>query len=886
MSTVLRLPPIVVSTRENIARGRDKLRGQHDGGTPGVQVCAHFTELLEEVVRELLAEAIAAQPPAMQSLAADLALVAHSGFGRREMAPYSDLDVMLLHPFRTDARIQPLVRRFAQNLYDTGLEVGFASRSPAQACEMSLADATVFTALTESRLIWGSEELFARFDARFRRMTRRHWRKLYLAADEARRDERRKFGETVFMLEPNVKRSRGGLRELQLIRWLGFIRHGESDWDGLQQAGHLAKDDARRLRHARDWLLWLRNDLHFQAGKASDLLDRAEQLRIAEGQNYPPMQGLMPVEQFMRTYFDHTTTVREIASHFAAGTRPRPPLRWLFEPLLTHRFEGDFRVGPATIAANRRGLGKLRGDLGETLRLLDLANLYDKRIDSDTWRAIRTAMYDRGPADPDQPLPPQVAERFLSLLSSPARLAELLRKLHELRVLEQLVPGMSHARGLLQFNAYHSYTVDEHSLRVVEELTRLLHAPGTAGEVYRGIKNKRTVHLAALIHDLGKGYPEDHSEVGLRLAEQTAARLNLPEHETETLKFLVHKHLRMSHLAQQHDIHDDHVVAPFAAEVGSPERLQMLYVLTIADLAGVGPGVLNEWKQQLLTDLYGHTLRLLASDSPAEAARERIKRRREELLDLSRRFDGTAWWETQVLALPASCLFSAPPAQLVAELDRIRKLPRGEAVAWGQHLPGRNVVEYTVGTYEGITPGIFHKLTGALSSNGHSILSADISTLADGVVLDRFYVQDQDFSGPPPADRIEQVRKDLVAALKTENVTPVFRKLWNVRQNSLRVTQRLPTRVNIDNATAEKFTILAIFAYDKMGLLYLIARTLFELGLSVSRAKIGTHLDQVVDVFYVTDQEGRKLTDERHLGEIRQRLMSAVEQFEAEVASV
>ncbi|MCI0356971.1 MAG: [protein-PII] uridylyltransferase [Planctomycetaceae bacterium] len=883
MSAGLRLNSTVVAARQRLVAGREKLRRQHDSGSPGVQVCAHLTDLLESIVLDLFQTALDdLDEPSRKRLAGSTALLAHSGFGRREMAPFSDIDVMLLHPFRDEALV-PLVRRFTQHLYDLALDVGFSARTPAQACALAFADATVLTSLTECRLIGGNEELYEQFDGRFRRMTRRRRRRLLTATEAARRDERAKYGETVFLLEPNVKRSRGGLRDLQFIRWIGFIRYGENEFDGLRQAGWLTADDERTLRRARDYLLWLRNDLHFAVGKASDLLDRTEQLRLSEARNYAPLEGLLPVEQFMREYFQHTTAVREIASNFAAGARPRSVWSWLTEPLFSHEFEGDFRIGPTSISLTRQGLAKIGGDLAEVLRLLDLANYANKRIDHRTWQTIRTAMKERGPADPAAPLPPEVCERFLSLLSQPPRLAESLRKLHELRVLEQIVPAFTHARGLLQFNAYHRFTVDEHSLQVVDELTSLQHEAGTPGEVYRSLRNKGTLHLAALIHDLGKGYVEDHSEVGLRIAEQLAARLHLPEQDAEMLKFLVHKHLRMSHLAQQHDIQDINVVVQFAVEVGSPERLKMLYVLTLADLAGVGPGVLNQWKRELLTDLYRHALDLLTSESPADAASQRLRSRREEILSLARRLDGVAWWETQVVALPASCMFAGPPRQIVEELERLRKLPHRDAVAWGRHLPERNATEYTVGTYEEITPGIFHKLTGALTSHRQQILSADINTLAEGMVLDRFYVEDQDFAGTPPPERQSQICSALVASLKDASGSqPAFRKLWQERSpEQSAAIQHLPTRVTIDNNTAERFTIVAVFAYDRMGLLYAVARALFELGLSVSKAKIGTHLDQVVDVFYVTDQTtGAKITGDQRLADIRKHLLAAIEALE------
>jgi len=878
------LSAAIVAAREKVAAGREKLRRQHEGGSPGVQVCAHFTDLLEGIVVDLFHDALSElAPDVRRRLESETAVVAHSGFGRRAMAPYSDIDVMLLHAVSNRDALAPVVRRFSQNLYDTGIDVGFAARTTPEACRLAMSDATVLTSLSESRLIVGDQPLYDHFERRFRRMTRRRWPRLLAAAEEARREERSKYGETVFLLEPNVKRSRGGLREMQFIRWIGFIRYGESDFDALAEAGWLSKEEQLKLRGANDFLLWVRNDLHFQHGNAEDVLDRTEQLRIAALRNYPEIAGLLPVEQFMREYFQHTSGVREIAAHLAEVARPRSFLWWLVEPLVSHQFEGDFRVGPLAVSATRAGLAKVRGDLAEVLRLLDLANLYDKRIDHRTWQAIRSAMMSRGPANPAQPLPREVSERFMSLLSQPRRLGDSLRRLHDLRVLEQLIPGVTHARGLLQFNAYHRYTVDEHSIRVVEYLASLQNDTGVPGEVYRSLKNKAVLHLAALLHDLGKGYVEDHSEVGARLAGQTAARLGLAQHDAETVHFLVHRHLRMSHLAQQQDISDDSVVVPFAVEVGSPEVLKMLYVLTLADLAAVGPGVLNEWKQQLLTDLYEHTLHLLTSESPAEAASARIRNRRDEILTLARRREGLAWFETQIISLPASCLFAWPPADTIEKLDRLRKLPHHEAVAWGNYSANHSAVEYTIGTYEAITSGIFYKLTGALTSSRQQILSADINTLAEGMVLDRFYVQDQDYSGPPPQPRIEEVCRALVAALK-ENAgrAPVFRKLWHQRSKpQTAAIQHLPTRVTIDNTTAEKYTIVAAFAYDKMGLLYAITRTLFELGLSVSTAKIGTRLDQVVDVFYVTDQQtGTKIYDEQRLNAIRQRLIAAIEEVE------
>lgn len=724
----------------------------------------------------------------------------------------------------------------------------------------------------------GNEQLFSEFADRLRRVARRKSRALIDAIERSRREERMKYGATVYLLTPNIKRSRGGLRDIQLARWISFVRYGQTEFADIEEADAISPDDERRLRRAREFLLRLRNELHFHAGRSHDVLDRDEQIRIAELYGYADDAGVMAVEQFMRDYFDHTGAVRYSVAHFIASAKARANVSDFLNLMASHNVQGDFRVGPTHIGATKRGLEKVCGDVGQVLRLMDLANLYNVRIDHRTWQAIRDSMVQR----PEVELNREVTDRFLSLMSQPARLANLLRRLHELRVLEKILPGMGHARCLLQFNEYHKYTVDEHSLRTVEEATRFLQDDGAIGQAYRDLKNKRILHLALLIHDLGKGYVEDHSEVGARLADETARRLALPKREAETLRFLVHKHLSMSHLARLRDINDPDVVTDFAVQVGSPELLQMLYVLTCADLAAVGPGVLNQWKLELLTQLYDSAYRQLTGDASTRAADGDRDRLRDEL---RRRFGERAvdrWWSKQIDALPPVYLYDDPPTRILDDLARAKDLSRTDAIARGNYLPDRQAVEYTIGSYEDIVPGIFHRLTGVLSSQRMEILSAEINTLADGLVLDRFYVHDNDFDGEPPEDRLSDVCQRLTLALKQPtDQPPTFPRIWGSQpQESRANAAEPPVQVRVDNNTSQQFTILDVFAFDCMGLLYTISRKVFELGLSVHVAKIGSRLDQVVDVFYVTDAEGRKIVDEQRLEEIRTSLLKKIVEFE------
>ncbi len=871
------LRPAVLDARKKLLAGREKLKSLHAGGANGVQVSTCLTDLIDSIVLDLYEQAKAVA--LVDDIEQQIAIVAHGGYGRRDMAPYSDVDLMLLIAPEAESQVQPVARRLTQDICDAGLTLGFSLRTPSEASSLALSDATVFTSLAESRHLVGNKKMSNQFMDRLRRRGRHRLRSLIASIEESRQEERGKYGETNFLLMPNVKRSMGGLRDIQLARWIGFARYGQTDPAALHAMDVMSRDDRDRLRGAYEFLLNLRNEMHFHAGKAQDVLDRNEQLRVAQLRGYEGSEGVLAVEQFMRDYFQYTSDVCNCVAHFLASAKSRAPVRNFLSTLVSYNMDGDFRVGPVHIGAKRSGLEKLRSDLTHVLRLMDLANLQDKFIEHRTWEAIRHAMTDRYEVE----LKPEVTDRFLSLMSQSARLGPLLRRLHELRVLEQIIPGMSHTRCLLQFNEFHKYTVDEHSIRAVEEATKFQDDKGALGDAYRGLKNKRILHLALLLHDLGKGYTEDHSEVGARLAEETARRLRLPQREAETLRFLVHKHLVLSHLAQFRDIHDADVVLDLALQVGSPEVLQMLYVLSCADLAAVGPGVLNDWKLDLFTQLYHNVRRELTGGTWVGATDERGVHQRNELRRVLKQEKDDPWWQEQIEALPPAYLFQGPPEQIVEELGRLKNLPRRQAVAWAQYHPDRQAVEYTIGTYEDITPGIFHRVTGVLTSQRMDILSAEIHTLADGLVLDRFYVQDRDFAGQPPESRLREVCDKLKAALESStDQAPKFAAVWgDENRNGAAVrAHQPPPQVRLDNSTTERFTIVDIFAIDRTGLLYTVTRQLFELGLSVHMAKIGTHLDQVVDVFYVTDSQGRKIVDEDRLEDIRATLMAKIEEFE------
>ncbi len=880
-----RLRPAVFDAKERLAAGREKLRQQHESGSPALQVCARWTDLIDSLLLDLLESALSdLDPRESGGLASQIALVPHGGFGRRDLAPYSDIDLMLLHRPSADQRVKPLAARLSRDIVDMGLKLGFSTRTPAQCVSLAFGDPKIFTSLVESRFLSGSVSLFSKFMRRFRRSSMRHSQSLIAMVRQSRREERSQFGDSLYLLHPNVKRSRGCLREIQLLRWVGFARYGQCEPRQLYDAGVLSRYDRTRLHEARNFFLGLRNELHFHANKAQDTLERSEQIRIAKLSGFEGSEGILPVEQFMREVFEHSSQVRYMVTQFVFSAKIHSPLVRLFAPLLSHRVADDFRVSPLHVSAAAEGLAIVRGDLERVLCLMELANFYDKPIAHETWESIRQTMLN----DVDDiKLSPKATERFLSLMGQSANLGDRLRRLHHLRVLEKIIPPMKHARCLMQFNDYHKYTVDEHSIRTVERATEFVDDKGPLGEAYRGMRNKTILHLALLLHDLGKGFPEDHSELGERLADETGVHLGLSERDRETLKYLVRYHLVMNHTALRRNIDDDEVVLQFAVEVGSPERLQMMYILSCADLAAVGPGVLNPWKLNLLTELYRRTRRHLAWEDSSAGYQSWVKRRRAEIRALIKCDESEMLsWENQLRDLPVSYIVNNPPDRVVEELELLRRLPSNDVVVWARFRSKRKAVEYTVAAHHNIVSGIFHRLTGTLSSTGHEILSAEINTLPGNYVLDRFYVNDLDTSGIPSQERIDEVCDALSASLKEPtDEPPSFRRVWNNDEKSGEIIQ-VPTKVRVDNSTSERYTIIDVFAHDRMGLLYTITRALYELGLSVAVAKIGTYLDQVVDVFYVTDEHGSKIEQESRIQAIREKLIDKIEEPKSEVSEV
>jgi [protein-PII] uridylyltransferase len=715
---------------------------------------------------------------------------------------------------------------------------------------------------------------------------RRRRRAFFEAAITNREVELHKFGGAVQQLEPDIKCSRGGLRDLHLLRWVGFAWYGVSDIDSLRLNGALSSEDARHLISAQEFLMKIRMELHFAAGKSQDRLTREEQLRIAEKRGIAASPAQLPVERFMREYFQHTSVISAVVAQFIARHRRQPLKDWLLDRLLMRRQDGHFLIGHSRLDVLPGRLDAVCSDLHSVLRLFLTAARQQMEIAPRVLERIRLAAPQLGGT-----VDAECARLFLAILEPRGHLGATLRAMHDTGVLEILLPEFARVRCLLQFNAYHSYTVDEHTLRAMSIVESLEKINSPIGAAYREVKLKSVLHLALLLHDIGKGGVEDHSDVGRGIAEKIAVRFGLPETQRELLMFLVHKHLVMADVAFRHDIADPGELARFSHLAGSPERLTMLYVLTVADISAVGPDIWNDWKAGLLTDLYNRSMLILSGKHAKFLEEERLDNVREHVTKTlipdnaanEERQQLAHWFDQHLKQFPPHYLLGTPRHCIASDLEIIRRLQPGQIVVTANHDAGTNTVEYRIVLDQQHSEGCFHRIAGTLTSQRLEILSAQICTTTEGIVVDVIDVHDTDFTGPVPKHRLDEVGQAIGRVLRREiKVDEMFHRSRRFDWGTAKVRiSDLSNRVTIDNDSSDRCNIVCVFAHDRPGLLYTISRAIFRLDLSIDLAKIATHLDQVLDAFYVTDRAGKKITDAERLASIQQELSHTLAEFDA-----
>ncbi|MCA8989187.1 MAG: [protein-PII] uridylyltransferase, partial [Planctomycetaceae bacterium] len=769
---------------------------------------------------------------------------------------------------------------FVRQCWDAGLKLGHATRSIADTVSLVRDESQVATGLVQTRLLWGNPELHQDLRVRFESWLQKSRRRFMDQCEESRKTEAAETALAVFSLEPDVKRSPGTLRDLQLIRWVGFARHEVSSFQKLSECGALKPELAESLVQAQKYFSEIRMSLHIHAKRSQDVLTRNEQLRLSDQGGLQDLQGQRAVERYMQQYFRKADFVARTARRFLEMSKPTTFQERVSARVRRRILEETYIVLNGRLSIINHRAEEATASLEAILHGFCVAADQNVRVSS---RMIETIRNRAGTLSKE--ITPQAVELFQNLLNRIGHVGEIMRDLEDCGVLELLVPQFAHARGLLQFNNYHAFTVDEHTFRALEAMDNLSRDPDKK-KIFLQLNKPWVLSLALLLHDLGKGFEQDHSKLGEQIVRKVADRLDLDQEVTDRIALLVLEHLSMSILAFRRDTSDPAVVSQFAEKVHDAATLRKLYLLTISDIKAVGPGIWNDWKAQLLQELYERTSLSLGGqyDRPdVDQQLEKIRRQvSEQFAKANSDQDVQHRLADELNRMPDHYLLGISPSQIVRDMEVALRLTTGQVEIIDLYDSDTKTLQLTVFTRQSVRERLFHRISGVITAAQFSILSADIYSSQNGFVCDRFLVQDRDFNTKPDPARIERVRQNLTRAVSGPiSFEQLFHKhrRYGMKSAQAPISNQKP-KVVIDNETSPSATIIDVFAHDRPGLLFTISRAISDLDLSVVQARITTHVDQVVDVFYVTDNEQQKITNRDQLKGIMTRLDYALSEFE------
>jgi len=804
-----------------------------------------------------------------------IAVIAVGGYGRGEMAPFSDIDVMFLMPAKTSKKHEAAIEFMLYLLWDFGLKIGHSTRSITEAINAGRDDQTVMTSFLEMRLVCGDAALWTKLSDALRLEIAKNKPLVFVEEKLAERDLRHKrFGDTRYVVEPNVKDGKGGLRDLHSLFWIAkYAYRADSIMDVLAQ-GVLRDAEARRFASAQRFLWTVRCHLHLHAGRAEERLDFDAQMAIAPRMGFADRTGLRAVERFMKRYYLAIRHVGDLTRIFCAVMETD------FRKQLSFWRPDFFRakdLDPFTIESGRVRLLenlRFRDDPLRIFKLFTIAQTHSADVHPHSLQRVTRALPTVGAKIRQDP---QANALFLDILTASNNSERVLRLMNECGVLGKFLPDFGRIVAMMQFDMYHSYTVDEHTLKAIGilhaiEVGDLQQAAPVATEAMPEIQSRRALFVAMLLHDIAKGRGGDHSILGAEIALLVCPRLGLTPEETETVSWLVRHHLLMSKTAFRYDLNDPKTIQDFAAIVQSPERLKLLLVLTVADIRAVGPNIWNGWKAALMRDLYHRCDAVLRGADPeaiafgnAHEAQNNARTRLPQWSDAE--FAAHISQFPKVYWTGFDCDSHVRHAELCAKF-RQQDMP---LLIDFRPDTAKRMTELTILTAD--DPGLFSRIAGAVAAVGANIAGARITTCHDGTVLDVFFLQDMHNAAIDSPAELEKLKTILESALRGEfRLEKALAARW--QQTPLRVRQLpVPSRVILSNKISTTHTVIEVNGRDFPGLLHKITACLADRGLQIQTASVSTYGERVVDVFYVKDIFGLQIHNEGRLQDIRQKLL-------------
>jgi len=801
-----------------------------------------------------------------------IALAAVGGYGRGEMAPFSDVDIMFLAPLKATPWVEQVVESILYILWDLGLKVGHSTRTPDEMIRMAKSDLSVKTALLEARYLWGDQPLYDEARSRFQRDIVAGEAREFIAQKLAERDERHKrMGDSRYMVEPNIKEGKGGLRDLQTLFWIGkFALQAESSAE-LVEKGLFTPVEYRQFQRALNHLWAVRINLHDLSNRAEERLTFDVQRELAARMGYSERPGSAPVERFMRHYFLTAKQVGSLTALFLAHLEERFS-RTAWMPRITRR---PSRLNGFKLVRGRMHAPDEDFFRNDPVRLIEMFQLADRHGLDIHPLALRQANRDSGLITEAVRRDPRANALFLDVLASERDPETMLRLLNESGVFGRFVPDFGRVVAKMQYDMYHHYTVDEHSIRAIGLVSRIErgllredHPLSTA--VIKQLSSRRVLYAAVLLHDIAKGRGGDHSILGAEVAMKLCPRLGLTEAETETVAWLVRYHLLMSATAFKRDLSDFKTILDFVDNVQSLERLRLLLILTVVDIRAVGPGIWNNWKAQLLTTLYDSAEEVLRLGHKQTGRQERIAARQERLRNVMGW--GEAGFAAYASRFPDSYWLSEPSDVLAANMALV-----ADADLADRQFTIASIADAARGTtlvtvYAADHPGLFYRIAGGISMGGANIVDARIHTTKDGMALDNLVIQDPlggPFDEPARLKRMEAAIADALAGRVKLADRLMAKPLARRRQEVFTIVPQ----IFIDNRASNRFTVVEVNALDRPALLYALTYALYGARVTIHSAHIATYGERAVDTFYLTDLTGDKITSPARMKALEKRLL-------------
>ena len=864
--------------KEALESGRAEIRRRFDGGASGeetVRATAHLMDVLVRALADTATDRV--YPSAGATEAERFCIAAVGGYGRAELAPYSDIDLLFLLPYKETARLEQIIEYILYLLWDCGLKVGHATRSVEECIRLSKDDITIRTAVLEARHLWGEPSLFDTLRTRFANDIETGTGPQFVEAKLAERDQRhQRVGGSRYVLEPNVKDGKGGLRDLQTLFWIAKYLYHVDTVEDLVEKGVLTRQEATRFARAQNFLLIVRCHLHYLASRGEDRLTFDRQPEIGQRMGYRDRAGARGVERFMKHYYLTAKEVGDLTRIFCAALeaehqgRPRFSLSRL--QMFHHDVDGfPLEGGRLTVTDS----GAFRDDPVSMIRLFHAAQANDLDIHP---RALR--MITRNLRLVDSIRDDAEANRlFMEILTSEKGPEISLRRLNEAGVFGRFIPDFGRVVAQMQHDMYHVFTVDEHTifaLGILHGIEQGKYKDGmpAASEAVHKVGSRKALYLAVLLHDIAKGRGGNHSEIGAEIALRLGPRLGLTEEETETVSWLVRHHLLLSYNAFHRDLNDPQTIKSLIAEVQSLERLRLLLVLTVADIRAVGPNVWNAWKAALIRELFYAAEDVMSGGIAAERSMARAEAAQEAMTSLL-----AGWTEEEIashIALGYQSYWVAFDAETLARhAEIVRRSERDGALLTietkvDEH---RGVSEITI--YTGDHPGLFSRIAGAMALSGANIVDAKIFTMTNGMALDVFEIQDaagKAFSRPAHIRRLEKHIDQTLSGALNPGVELAKQPAIPSRTEIFTVAPR----VLIDNSASRTHSVVEVNGRDRPGLLHDVTRRLTALGLQISSALITTYGERAVDVFYVKDAFGMQVTHKAKLDQVREGLLEVL----------